>query len=380
MHKILLIIGICVISTQIDAQISEIEFSDTYDRLLENLTAENWPIAASLTDFLLVEIEKTDSMDQEKKVLRYLSVYTTAGLLNENLVTRKQALRIANKFKGMDMVMPAHLFRKDCYDNCTYVDSERDNTLFTGVNNAAGTQIFSLEWVKMKDPVTKSAIKEIEGKYVSLRGKLIKVIVTGNLLPRFHLEFENGEIEDLFELGSENNEIENFIEPQAITYDDFRSLIPYLKTEDWESVFNQSSKLLRFADNDTSELKAIVLYINIFSAAGMVTEGQMTYEELELKVMKFQGAKIIMAGHPVSKMKGNTIRQTYFSSTATTNEAFTTATNLKETSILCFEKFYFNEKINPDDFKDSFVRCGGTLEKIETNPNKSPTWVLRSDH
>lgn len=164
---------------------------------------------------------------------------------------------------------------------------------------------------------------------------------------------------------------------QTLTYDDFKSLIPYLKTEDWKSAFKESAKLLKSADKDTSEFHAIILYINIFSAAGMVTEEQMTYKELEKNVMKFQGQKIIMSAHPVTTKDG-ALRQVKFDVTDSTNTAFIAATNSKGVNILCFEKFLFKDKINLADFpEESFVRCGGTLEKIETNPNKSMIWILR---
>lgn len=164
---------------------------------------------------------------------------------------------------------------------------------------------------------------------------------------------------------------------QTLTYDDFKSLIPYLKTEDWKSAFKESSKLLKSADKDTSEFHAIILYINIFSAAGMVTEEQMTYKELEKNVMKYQGQKIIMSAHPVTTKDG-ALGQLKFEVNDSTNTAFTSATNSKGVNILCFEKFIFKDEINLDDFPEkSFVRCGGTLEKIETNPNKSMIWILR---
>ena len=72
------------------------------------------------------------------------------------------------------------------------------------------------------------------------------------------------------------------------------------------------------------------------------------------------------------------LKQIKFDVSDTTNEALVTATNSKGTNILCFERFLFKDKINPDDFPDkTLVRCGGTLEKIETNPNKSMIWILR---
>ena len=112
---------------------------------------------------------------------------------------------------------------------------------------------------------------------------------------------------------------------QTLSYDDFNSLIPYLKTEDWKSAFKESSKLLKSTDKDTSEFHAIILYINIFSAAGMVTKNQMTYKELEKNVMKFQGQKIIMSAHPVTSKDG-ALSQLKFEITDSTNTAFTSAT------------------------------------------------------
>ncbi|MDP4208909.1 MAG: hypothetical protein Q8928_08860 [Bacteroidota bacterium] len=166
------------------------------------------------------------------------------------------------------------------------------------------------------------------------------------------------------------------MQAQTVTYEDFKGLIPYLKTEDWKSAFQESSKLLKAADHDTSDFKAIVLYVNIFSAAGMVVNEQMTYKELENNIMQFKGQKIIMSAHPLT-IKDGSLNCLKFSVSDTTNEAFTSSTNAKGTNILCFERFHFKDKQNPANFGNSFVRCGGTLDKIELNPNKSMIWILR---
>ncbi len=164
---------------------------------------------------------------------------------------------------------------------------------------------------------------------------------------------------------------------QILTREDFSGLIPYLKTEDWKSAFKQSAKLLKSAPADTSDYHAMILYINIFSAAGMVSEGKMSFKELEEKVMKFKGQKIIMPSHPVTRKDG-ALSQVKFTVNDSTNEAFTSAANAKGVNIFCFERYYLKNRIDPADFPDRvFVRCGGILEKIETNPNKSTIWILR---
>jgi hypothetical protein len=167
-----------------------------------------------------------------------------------------------------------------------------------------------------------------------------------------------------------------FFYGQTVSYEDFKSIIPYLQIEDWKMAFKESSRILSLAEKDTSEYKAIVLYMNIFSAAGMVSKEQMTFDELSKNIMKYQGQKIIMSGHQVTTEQG-ALKKLLFSVTDSTNEAFTSATNSKGTSIFCFEHFYLKDKVNTEDFKDAIVRCGGTLDKIEINPKKSLIWILR---
>lgn len=169
----------------------------------------------------------------------------------------------------------------------------------------------------------------------------------------------------------------SFIQAQTITYEDFKSLLPDLQEENWKGAFKKSSKLLSNAIADTSEFKAIVIYINIFSAAGMVSEGKMSYKKLKKHVVQYEGQKILMSAHPIASSENNTLRKTHFSETDSTYQAFTSATNSEETSIFCFEQFYFNEKVNVAAFGKSFVRLGGTLEKIEFNPNESTLWIMR---
>jgi len=122
---------------------------------------------------------------------------------------------------------------------------------------------------------------------------------------------------------------------QTLTHEDFVSLIPALKEENWKSAFKESTKLLKRSEKDTTEFHSIILYINIFSASGMVSEGQMSYEDLEKNIMKFQGQKVIMPAHPVTTRDG-ALSQIKFEVNDSTNEAFTSATNAKGTNSLLF--------------------------------------------
>ena len=169
-------------------------FETHFNDLLENLNNENWIKAEKLSTDLLNFAEKNDTMDTEKKVLRYIKIYTVAGLLNEKSITKKEALVKTEYLKGKEMIMPAHPFNSKCYVNCTQLNEDEENTFFSGVNNQKGTQIFSFEYVKIKDKIKESK-EELEGKLIVLKGKLNEISVEGNMLPRFKLKFINGDYE-----------------------------------------------------------------------------------------------------------------------------------------------------------------------------------------
>lgn len=163
---------------------------------------------------------------------------------------------------------------------------------------------------------------------------------------------------------------------QALTQADCDRLAPYLNKEDWKSAFKESSKLLKANETDSSDFHAMILYINLISAAGMVTETQMSFKELEKMVSKYEGQRIIMMARPVTTRDG-VLGKTKFSASETSYEAFTSVTNSKKLNILSFEKFIIKDRININELQDTTVNCGGILEKIETNPSMSINWVLR---
>ena len=186
----LMFFTMCGFSQNITSENFETNFND----LLDNLNNENWLEAEKISGELLNFAEKNDSMDTEKKVLRYIKIYTVAGLLNQKSITKKEALEKTEYLKGKEMIMPAHPFHSQCYVNCTHLSEDEENTFFSGVNNQKGTQIFSFEYVKIQDKIKESK-EELEGKLIVLKGKLNEISVEGNILPRFKLRFINGEYE-----------------------------------------------------------------------------------------------------------------------------------------------------------------------------------------
>jgi hypothetical protein len=160
-----------------------------------------------------------------------------------------------------------------------------------------------------------------------------------------------------------------------ITHADFQQLIPDLKKEDWKPVYKKSGALLTANANDSSEMHAMMVYIHLFSGAGLVSEGKMSYKKLKEEVVPLVGQNILMAAHPFNKKEGS-LNSTSLSKEGKEWKAFSAAANQSGTNILCFENFSLIQA--PLPFKEkTFIRCGGILKSIEFNPNESNVWIMR---
>lgn len=178
----------CILLT-INGFSQEFNFTKEYDNLLENLSTESWDKAQNASSKLLEYAESIDSMQTEQKVLRYIYIYATAGLLSNREISKDEALKQIKPLIGKEMNMPAHPFNSDCYVNCIHLNEE--NTFFTGVNDRKGTKIFSFEYVKIKEPITETA-EQLELKFITLSGILNEVSTEGDIYPRFKLRFIDG--------------------------------------------------------------------------------------------------------------------------------------------------------------------------------------------
>jgi hypothetical protein len=166
-------------------------------------------------------------------------------------------------------------------------------------------------------------------------------------------------------------------EAQVITYDDFREVIPFLQKEDYKGAFEKTKVLLTSTKNDSSDLRGIVTYMNIYSAAGMVTKDQMTHGEFLKVATVFIGQRVVMSGHPYVDSASDAFNSIQFVTEAGILQGEVATANKAGTNILCFEYFKFADKVNPGDFVGKTVRCGGILESVEVNPYNSKLWISR---
>lgn len=164
---------------------------------------------------------------------------------------------------------------------------------------------------------------------------------------------------------------------QVITYEAFKSVIPYLQKEDFKGAFEKTSQLLSSTQNDSSDLRGIVTYMNIFSAAGMVTLDQMTHDDFLKCANKYVGQRLVMSAHPCIDSSSKGYNSLQFVTTDGELKGMTITANNKKTNILCFEYFKYADGINPAELIGKNIRCGGTLASVEVNPNNSKIWISK---
>lgn len=166
---------------------------------------------------------------------------------------------------------------------------------------------------------------------------------------------------------------------QTITYEDFRAVIPFLQKEDFKGAFEKTSQLLSGTENDSLKLRGIVIYMNIFSSAGMVAQDQMSHEDFTKNANQYIGQHIVMSAHPCidSSVKSAFNSLQFVKSDSGQLKGMTITANSSQTNILCFEYFNYTDDIVPAELIGKNVRCGGILKSIETNPRKSKIWICR---
>jgi hypothetical protein len=164
---------------------------------------------------------------------------------------------------------------------------------------------------------------------------------------------------------------------QVITYDDFKEVIPFLQKEDYKGAFQKTKQLLTTTQNDSTDLRGIVTYMNIYSAAGMVTKYQMSHAEFLKNTRRFIGQRVVMSAHPVIDSTAKGFNSLQFIYTDNELQGMTITANDAKTNILCFEYFKYKDPVNFQQLIGKMVRCGGTLESVEVNPNNSKLWISR---
>jgi hypothetical protein len=167
------------------------------------------------------------------------------------------------------------------------------------------------------------------------------------------------------------------VHAQVVTYDDFKSVIPLIQQENFKGTFERTKQLLDSTQNDYSDMRGIITYMNILSSAGMVVNDQMSYDSFLTNANSFIGQRVVMSIHPVEDSNKVAFNSLQFITRNGELEGETTTNTKDGAHILCFEYFSYAVPPDPSFFIGKNVRCGGRLQKIEISPTRSKIWIAR---
>lgn len=161
----------------------------------------------------------------------------------------------------------------------------------------------------------------------------------------------------------------------TVTDDDFQKVLVAVSNEDWDTAFALSSKFLKQM-KDVDKRLVRLRYIYLYSAAGMVTNGKMEFDDFAKSTKEFVGKEVECPFRPITlECRGA------FNFICPSNEkqdrVTVAASNKTATSILAFEYTQLKEPFDFAHHQDEAASIYGTIDAIVPNPNKSRFLVMR---
>jgi hypothetical protein len=164
---------------------------------------------------------------------------------------------------------------------------------------------------------------------------------------------------------------------QALSNEEWEKLFSALETEDWEKSVELSKQYLaRLKTEDPKKSLARLRYVLLFSSAGKVTMGKMSYEELQKVVDPLVGTEVqlpygkilldchVNFGALCLKPKGN-------------HDLTVASANQTATNIHAFVYTDLTGEIDHDALVGKFGAVRGVIESIQYNRNQSKIWLMR---
>jgi hypothetical protein len=157
----------------------------------------------------------------------------------------------------------------------------------------------------------------------------------------------------------------------------WEDLFKALDSENWNTAFKLSDEYIKLLKNDDkADSIGHLRYMFLYSAAGRVTRGDMSFDELAEKIKGFEGKEIIF---PIRTVLAECSGKFNYvcPSEGEKNKAMVSASNRTGTSIHAFEYLEFKENIDFKKYEGKEIALGGVVKSIVLNPNKSKFLVMR---
>lgn len=166
--------------------------------------------------------------------------------------------------------------------------------------------------------------------------------------------------------------------PDKLTTEQWDLLFSALEGEKWKEAFDLSSKYIETLKNDdNADSIENLRYILIYSAAGSVSDGDMSYDDLEKQLPKAVGKKVALPFHPVGVECHSPMFNYVCRSDGKEHDVMITSSNSTATTIFAFEYIDLAKDFDFEKHQGEMATVIGTVDRIEPNPNRSNLLIMR---
>jgi hypothetical protein len=157
---------------------------------------------------------------------------------------------------------------------------------------------------------------------------------------------------------------------------ELEKVISALQKEDWKEAAGLSKQYLaKLQKEDADPAVAVLRYMLLFSSAGQVALGEMTYDQLQTVVNPMVGKEVQLPfGKIVTVCHGN--GSICFPANGNFDVSVVLVNN-KGTHIHSFVYANLQEKFDHASHLGEFATVRGIVDSIQLNPNRSTIWITR---
>ena len=161
----------------------------------------------------------------------------------------------------------------------------------------------------------------------------------------------------------------------SVTDKDWQELLTAISNEDWNVSVDLSSKYLKQMKSNDERLKRL-RYIYLYAAAGKVSAGNMSFDDLGESVKEFIGKEVVLPYRPITADCRGALNF-ICGSKESKDKLMIAATNKTGTTIHAFEYVQLKEPFEFANHEDEAGSITGTIQTIHPNPNRSSAIVMR---
>jgi hypothetical protein len=169
---------------------------------------------------------------------------------------------------------------------------------------------------------------------------------------------------------------------KSVSIDDqqWNELVTALEGENWDTAAKLSSEYLKTVQSEDGPRGLDRLrFMYLYSSAGRVASGKMSFEDLEKQLKDFVGKQVMLPSLSISG-SCTKVRPPLFNTICGGDDPtrlMITSTNKAARGIHAFVYVQLNEKFDPAKNENKLGVIIGKIDSIAPNPNKSRLLVMR---